>query len=906
MSAAGECVDAYAGGASGHAGASGASERVGASASGAGQGTGASADGADRGASENAGALAGGAADPRATARFVGAFLDELCRWGVRDVVVSPGSRSTPLAMCAYELSRRAPERLRLFVDVDERGAAFFALGLAKAGGRPAALVCTSGTAVANYYPAVLEAESSRVPLIVLTGDRPPRLQDLGAPQTCDQLKAYGDHVRAFRQMPLPSADAATLAFARQAAREAVIAAGGDVGVGEAAAAGIFVADACSSAGERARAASESVRTAGGTRTMEDVRAAEGGAIGGGAFEAVSCSVAGEAARGMVGKAARDVVAIGRTATTPTAAANARIAGGHRLQGDAARRMPTAAAPARIAGCCAGGPVHLNFPFDEPLKPDLSTAGLFDGGRKRMVCTDVAARAEAAVCAGAAVRPEAAVRADTAASAEATDNAAAACIGAADVSRETPVLLPGIASVRVTMTSEAARAVSDLLAGARALVLAGEGTCSTVEEARVVLAWARAFGVPILVDPLSGLRSFDEPFVIDNYDSVLGAGGAAPEGLHPQVIVRFGRYPVSKRATQFVAATRPVQIVVDERETRDFNAATDVFVPCRPIEFARAMMGARTEGEAEASLSPSSFRQEFLAAWVAANEQARARIVAAACNDAGDGAVGATGTGVPEATATFEGAYVRRVVELAPEGSCLFAANSMSIRALDTFLLKSDKRLAVLCNRGLNGIDGTVSTALGAAQRFAQTTLITGDLTLLHDLNALALQRELRGQRGQLAHGAKAGLSAAAASGAPYGNGIGEGFARDEARGAEGGFACDEARDADEVAPGSASIGVEGWPAPSIVIVLLNNDGGGIFDMLPQRSDEAYFERLFLTPQEVDFQAAARAFSVPYCRAETVAAFDEAYRAALGVPGISLIEVRVPLRGLKERYAPCW
>ena len=246
---------------------------------------------------------------------------------------------------------------------------------------------------------------------------------------------------------------------------------------------------------------------------------------------------------------------------------------------------------------------------------------------------------------------------------------------------------------------------------------------------------------------------------------------------------------------------------------------------------------------------------------------------------------------------------MRRVVELAPEGSCLFAANSMSIRALDTFLLKSDKRLAVLCNRGLNGIDGTVSTALGAAQRFVQTTLIIGDLTLLHDLNALALQRELRVQR---AHGAKAGLSAAAASGAPYGNGTGGGFARDEARGTEGGFARDEARDAGEAALGGASLEVEGRPAPSIVIVLLNNDGGGIFDMLPQRSDEAYFERLFLTPQEVDFQAAARAFSVPHCRAETVAAFDETYRAALGVPGISLIEVRVPLRGLKERYASCW
>lgn len=89
-------------------------------------------------------------ADPAATALFLGAFFDELTRWGVRDVVVSPGSRSTPLAMTAYELTQRDPKRLRLFVDVDERGAAFFALGLAKASGRPAAIICTSGTAVAN------------------------------------------------------------------------------------------------------------------------------------------------------------------------------------------------------------------------------------------------------------------------------------------------------------------------------------------------------------------------------------------------------------------------------------------------------------------------------------------------------------------------------------------------------------------------------------------------------------------------------------------------------------------------------------------------------------------------------------------------------------------------------------
>ena len=158
---------------------------------------------------------------PAHTALFLSAFFDELRRCGLRDVVVSPGSRSTPLAMVAHA----AP--LNLYVDIDERGAAFFALGLAKASGRPVAIIATSGTAVANYLPAVMEAQSSRLPLMVLTGDRPLRLQDLGAPQTCDQLKIFGDAVRHFREMPEPRADAASIAFARQAAREAMAAAAG-------------------------------------------------------------------------------------------------------------------------------------------------------------------------------------------------------------------------------------------------------------------------------------------------------------------------------------------------------------------------------------------------------------------------------------------------------------------------------------------------------------------------------------------------------------------------------------------------------------------------------------------------------------------------------------------------------
>jgi 2-succinyl-5-enolpyruvyl-6-hydroxy-3-cyclohexene-1-carboxylate synthase len=138
---------------------------------------------------------------PNRNSLWASIFVDELVRAGLKAVCIAPGSRSTPLTLAFAGCSD-----ITVYSLLDERGAAFFALGLALAGQKPVALVCTSGTATANFYPAIIEANYAQAPLLVLTTDRPHEARHSGANQTIDQVKMYGDHVRWFVDVTPPEA----------------------------------------------------------------------------------------------------------------------------------------------------------------------------------------------------------------------------------------------------------------------------------------------------------------------------------------------------------------------------------------------------------------------------------------------------------------------------------------------------------------------------------------------------------------------------------------------------------------------------------------------------------------------------------------------------------------------------
>lgn len=463
-----------------------------------------------------------------ALTRYVASFVDELVQVGVTEAIVSPGSRSTPMAILMAE----HPD-MNVTINIDERSSAFYALGVAKATKKPVAILCTSGTAAANYFPAIVEAYYSRVPLIVLTADRPHELRDVGAPQAIDQNQLYGNHAKWFVEMALPEDSEQMLAY---------------------------------------------------VRTMA-----------------------------------------GRAAGTAQSA------------------------PA--------GPVHLNFPFREPLIPNLGLDHLW--GTSKMAKKNV-----------------------------------------------------NVVVGKPTMDEEQAQLISDVVSEKlKGIIVCGSHGNS--EFGHDVANLAETLQFPILADPLSQLRSGTHPksYILDGYDAFL-RNEEFREAYKPDIIIRFGAMPVSKSLLQYIQKQKNTpQIVVDgDGGWRDPTLSATDMVYCDEIEFCQAITK-RIQKRSD---------NGWISSWIKINEIVKENINA-----------------VHQEETLFEGKVFTELQEILPNGSTLFVGNSMPIRDLDTFFINNEKLIHALGNRGANGIDGLVSTAMGISSQNEHTVLVIGDLSFYHDLNGL-------------------------------------------------------------------------------------------------------------------------------------------------------------------------
>ena len=563
----------------------------------------------------------------RAAFAFVGAFVDELVRSGVRHVCIAPGSRSAPLAM-----SIAAHPELRSWMHLDERSGAFFALGMARALAEPVALVCTSGTAVANFLPAVVEARSAGVPLVVLTADRPPELRDVGAAQTIDQNQIFGVHAKWFVEVALPEATAELLRYARTLACRSVA----------------------------------------------------------------------------------------------------------------------------LAAASPPGPVHLNFPFREPLvpMPTDAPAGLSEGDA--LAWHGRPGRAPWTAVTDSAAPPDRAV---------------------------------------------AERIAERLRAARRPLIIAGPQPDASL--AGPLAALAVSSGAPILADPLSQLRwgTHDRQAIIDRYDATLRHEATAG-ALAPDFILRIGGPPTSKALLRFIQQHAAAhQVVVDAARWPDPTLLAAEMVHADPRVFCEQLV--------THARRPSAGSSDWLAKWRRTDTLARQ-------------ALDAYGASLDEA---FEGRAVAEVAALVPDGGMLFVSSSMPVRDLDAFASGDARAIRVLANRGANGIDGVISTALGAAAAIdgGKLVLVIGDIAFYHDMNGLLAARlhEL-----------------------------------------------------------------------DATIVVLNNDGGGIFSFLPQAAHPEHFEQLFGTPHGLEFGAAAELYGARYHQADSWTAFRNGVSAGIGGRGLHIVEMR--------------
>jgi 2-succinyl-5-enolpyruvyl-6-hydroxy-3-cyclohexene-1-carboxylate synthase len=433
------------------------------------------------------------------------------------------------------------------------------------------------------------------------------------------------------------------------------------------------------------------------------------------------------------------------------------------------RRHIRSVAGRAVATALAGpaGAVHLNLPFREPLIPDgdLRPHGLADGEPTRPF-TDV------------------------------------------------------VAGKRRLAPSAMADLAGRLAGGRRGLIVAGPQDDPALPAALARLAAATGF--PILADPLSGVRCgpHDRSHVVTRGD-LLCRPGPWRDAHAPDLVIRFGAIPTSKPVLTLVADAAPDLLVVDgDGGYREPALLPTTFVHADAASTADALadaLAAKAHGSSPAGVDSPADTPAWADTWLAADRAA-------------DSALRRWLAGVESRGEAFEGAPFAHLGELLPDGAILWAGSSMPARDLDAWLPGSARAIRPLANRGANGIDGVVSSALGAAAaRVGPVALVVGDLSFLHDLNALAAAKRHR-------------LSA--------------------------------------------------------TIVLVNNDGGGIFSFLPQASADApgaglpaHYEELFGTPHGIDVGPIVTALGGTH-RPVAARELRAALAGSLVATGVSVLELR--------------
>ncbi|HHU6750609.1 TPA: 2-succinyl-5-enolpyruvyl-6-hydroxy-3-cyclohexene-1-carboxylic-acid synthase [Staphylococcus pseudintermedius] len=311
-------------------------------------------------------------------------------------------------------------------------------------------------------------------------------------------------------------------------------------------------------------------------------------------------------------------------------------------------------------------------------------------------------------------------------------------------------------------------AILPVLKQSKGLIVVGDMQHQDISQ---ILTFATIYDLPILADPLNGIRATQHPNVVTTYDLLLRSG----LDLSADFVIRVGKPVVSKKLNQWLKTTDATQILVQNNADIDaFPKNPDYFFEISANDFFRAL------GDI-----PAAYRKMWLRQWQSMEEQAHHTIKA------------------HQKTATDEAAYVSRVLDKLGADDALFVSNSMPIRDIDNLYI--DHQVRIYANRGANGIDGVVSTALGMAVH-QKVTLLIGDIAFYHDMNGLLMSKL---------------------------NDI------------------------------------------HMNIVLLNNDGGGIFSYLPQKEGAPeHFERLFGTPTGLNFEHAALLYDFNYKRFQDLQSFE--------------------------------